>query len=96
MADALTSASLASGSAAQPEPANLPPAKTVDAAGAPQQIVPDVDLKHPAVDDNPRADTTVTMNQIDFNDPTVSGADAVAANLKAQGSNIASGKPPKA
>ena len=64
--------------------ANIKPAKTVDTSGAPQQIVPDVDLKHPAVDDNPRAGTTETQNRVDYNDPTLSGAEAVTANLAAQ------------
>jgi hypothetical protein len=62
-------------------PAKIDPATTVDAAGAPQQIVPDVDLSHPAVDDNPRAGTTSEQNKIDFNDPTLSGQEAVEKNL---------------
>jgi hypothetical protein len=70
----------------QPEdPANLPAATEVSTSGAPVQIVPDVDLSHPAVDDNPRARTSVVQNAIDFNDPTISGADAVVNNLNAQG-----------
>lgn len=60
------------------------PAETVDAAGAPQQIVPDVDMSHPAVDDDPRKNTTAEQNKIDFNDPTLSGPEAVEQNLKAQ------------
>lgn len=67
------------------KPADIAPAKAIDTSGSPQQIVPDVDLGHPAVDDNPRANTTVDQNRIDFNDPTKSGAEAVAENLKAQG-----------
>lgn len=43
------------------------------------------DLKHPAVDNNPREHTTVEMNKIDFNDPTLSMQEAVVENLKAQG-----------
>lgn len=43
------------------------------------------DLQHPAVDNNPRENTTKAMNQIDFNDPTLSMEDAVEENLKAQG-----------
>lgn len=62
--------------------ANLAPATEFDAAGVPQQIVPDVDPDHPAVDNDPRANTTKQQNQIDFNDPTLSGAEAVAQNLK--------------
>lgn len=64
--------------------ANLAPAKTLDAAGVPQQIVPDVDLTHPAVDNDPRARTTVNQNAIDFNDPRISGAESVKRNLEAQ------------
>ncbi len=67
------------------DPANLPAATEVNTSGAVQQVVPDVDLSHPAVDDNPRARTSVDQNRIDFNDPTLSGAEAVEANLKAQG-----------
>jgi hypothetical protein len=52
-----------------------------DAAGAPQQIVPDVDPSHPAVDADPRANTTVDQNRIDFNDPTISGQEAVERAL---------------
>lgn len=67
------------------DPANLPAGTEVNPSGAVQQVVPDVDLSHPAVDDNPRARTSVTQNAIDFNDPTISGADAVVQNLNAQG-----------
>lgn len=67
------------------KPADIAPAKKIDTSGAPQQIVPDVDLSHPAVDNNPREGTTVDQNRIDFNDPKLSGAEAVEANLKAQG-----------
>lgn len=62
------------------------PAETIDTSGAPQQIVDDVDMSHPAVDADPRAGTTEDMNRIDFNDPTLSGPDAVAKML---GSNKA-------
>ena len=64
--------------------ANIAPATEIDLSGAPHQIVSDVDLSHPAVDDNPRANTTVEQNRIDFNDPTLSGSEAVAKNLDAQ------------
>jgi hypothetical protein len=47
--------------------------------------VADVDMMHPAVDADLRAGTTAEQNRIDFNDPTLSGAEAVEANLKAQG-----------
>lgn len=63
-------------------PADIAPADTVDTSGAPQQIVPDVDLSHPAVDADPRANTTEVQNRIDFNDPTKSGADAVDDMLR--------------
>lgn len=66
------------------KPANVAPAAEVDTSGAPQQIVPDVDLEHPAVDNDPRAGTTVEQNKIDFNDPTLSGQEAVAKNLADQ------------
>jgi hypothetical protein len=65
--------------------ANIPPATEIDPSGAPVQIVPDVDLAHPAVDNDPRKGTSVNQNRIDFNDPTTSGAEAVADNLNAQG-----------
>tara|TARA_R110002072_G_scaffold38314_4_gene110907 strand:+ start:14981 stop:15199 length:219 start_codon:yes stop_codon:yes gene_type:complete len=60
------------------------PATEIDTSGAPQQIVPDVDLDHPAVDNDPRAGTTADQNRIDFNDPSKDGAQAVAESLKAQ------------
>jgi hypothetical protein len=62
-------------------PANIAAATDFDAAGAPQQIVPDVDPSHPAVDNDPRANTTTQQNRIDFNDPNLSGAEAVKRNL---------------
>ena len=43
--------------------------------------MPDVDPAHPAVDNDPRARTTVAMNSIDFNDPALSGPDAAARML---------------
>lgn len=65
-------------------PANIAPATAIDPSGAPIQIVPDVDMAHPAVDADPRAGTTVEQNKIDFNDPTLTGAEAVAKNLADQ------------
>lgn len=59
------------------------PATEIDTSGAPQQIVADVDMSHPAVDNDPRANTTAEQNRIDFNDPTISGSEAVEQNLKA-------------
>ena len=61
--------------------ANIPPATTFTPSGAPVQIVPDVDPSHPAVDNDPRESTTVLQNKIDFNDPTITGAEAVANAL---------------
>ena len=60
------------------------PATDIDTSGAPQQIVADVDMSHPAVDNDPRAFTTADQNKIDFNDPTLSGAEAVKRSLDAQ------------
>ncbi|MCE4223408.1 hypothetical protein HCU64_06560 [Methylobacterium sp. C25] len=65
--------------------ADIAPAKTIDTSGAPQQLVPDVDMSHPAVDDNPRAGRSVLQNKIDFNDPTIPGHQAVADALNEQG-----------
>jgi hypothetical protein len=65
--------------------ANVAPATEFAPSGAPIQTVSDVDPSHPAVDDNPRADTTEDQNRIDFNDPTLSGSEAVEKNLKEQG-----------
>lgn len=62
-------------------PANIPAATDFDPSGAPIQIVSDVDPSHPAVDDNPRRGTTVDQNRIDFNDPTISGQEAVEKAL---------------
>lgn len=69
-------------------PADIAPAMEVDPSGAPVQIVPDVDLSHPAVDANPRSGTTMAQNQIDFNDPTITGSQAVAKALREQGVEI--------
>lgn len=62
----------------------VPAATKIDPSGAPVQIVPDVDLNHPAVDADPRANTTADQNRIDFNDPTLTGSEAVEKNLAAQ------------
>lgn len=61
-------------------------AADMDASGAfvEPEIKSRIDVDHPAVDNNPRAGTTVNQNRIDFNDPTKSGADAVSDNLDAQ------------
>ncbi|WP_159981911.1 MULTISPECIES: hypothetical protein [unclassified Novosphingobium] len=75
--------STASGTAAT-KPADIAAATEIDTSGAPQQIVPDVDLDHPAVDSDPRAGTSVEQNKIDFNDPTLTGQEAVEKNLGEQ------------
>lgn len=62
---------------------SIPAAKKIDPSGAPVQIGPDVDLSHPAVDADPRANTTAEQNRIDFNDPSLDGSEAVEKNLKA-------------
>lgn len=64
------------------KPAKIAPATDIDTSGAPQQIVPDVDMSHPAVDADPRAGTTEAQNRIDFNDPKKPGHEAVADQLK--------------
>lgn len=51
------------------QPSGVDPATTFSTSGAPVQVVPDVDPDHPAVDNDPRANTTPLMNRIDFNDP---------------------------
>jgi hypothetical protein len=70
------------------QPDNLSPATTKDleASGALQEptIKERIDTKHPAVDDEPRKGLPPESNRIDFNDPTISGAEAVEQNLKAQ------------
>ena len=67
------------------QPANIAPATEIDPSGAPVQIVPDVDMNHPAVDADPRKGTSLAQNRIDFNDPNKSGAEAVEDMLNAQG-----------
>jgi hypothetical protein len=62
-------------------PASIAPADAIDTSGAPKQIVPDVDMGHPAVDADPRAHTSVDQNRIDFNDPSLSGREVVEAAL---------------
>ena len=62
------------------------PATTFEASGAVIEpaIVDGVDMSHPAVDANPRANTTAAQNRIDFNDPAKPGSEAVAEQLAAQ------------
>ena len=57
------------------KPANIGAATKFDPSGAPVQLVPDVDPDHPAVDADPRKGTSVDQNRIDFNDPTLNGAE---------------------
>jgi hypothetical protein len=70
-------------------PAKIEPAVEFDPSGAPLQTVPSVDPEHPAVDSDPRANTTEDQNRIDFNDPALSGQEAVEKNLKEQKSSDA-------
>lgn len=79
---ALTNASVTAAAGA-PEPDILKPATEVAASGAmiEPEIVSRIDTKHPAVDDNPRAGQSKVANAIDFNDPTISGQEAVRQKL---------------
>ena len=60
--------------------AKAAPAKEFAPSGAPIQPT-QVDPNEPAVDADPREGTSEEQNRIDFNDPTLSGAEAVAKNL---------------
>jgi hypothetical protein len=86
MADTTETANIVTGVAALDHsgPAEIAAATTFSTSGAPVQVVPDVNPDHPAVDNNPRANTTALMNRIDFNDPTISGAEAAAKMLDGQ------------
>lgn len=66
------------------KPADIAPAATIDPSGAPVQIVPNVDMDHPAVDANPRSNTTENQNRIDFNDPSLDGREVVEKALADQ------------
>jgi hypothetical protein len=81
---AITKGQVKTAEAAKTDTDNLSPATKFDASGAiiEPEIVERVDLSHPAVDSSPRANSSVEMNQIDFNDPTISQEEAVAKNLK--------------
>jgi len=57
--------------------ANIAPATDFSPSGAPHQVT-DIDVDHPAVDNDPRAGTTVDQNRIDFNDPIRTGSETVA------------------
>lgn len=65
---------------------SLKPATEAEASGALQEptIAEQIDTKHPAVDDEPRKGLPPESNQIDFNDPTISGAEAVRRNLSGE------------
>ena len=65
--------------------AKVAPATEFAPSGAPIQTSSEVDPNNPAVDADPRAGTSEQQNRIDFNDPTLSGAEAVAKNLDKQG-----------
>ena len=69
------------------KPDELAPATQVAASGAfiEPEIVERIDTAHPAVDNEPRKGQPVIANRIDFNDPGQTDAEAVEANLKAQG-----------
>lgn len=47
-------------------------------------VATEVNPAHPAVANDPRANTTALQNRIDFNDPTISGAEAVERSLNDQ------------
>ena len=71
---------------AEAKPAKIAPADAADIRGSGAIVEPGamkaVDVDHPAVDNNPRAGTTVKQNQIDFNDPTLLDHEAVEENLR--------------
>lgn len=68
------------------EAANIAPATGFDPSGAPQQDSGNIDPGHIAVDNDPRAGTSKTQNQIDFNDPRPDkGPEVVTAALNEQG-----------
>lgn len=76
-------------------PAGIAPAEAFSTSGAPVQIVPGVDPEHPAIDNNPRANTTVLQNAIDMNDPTLTGAEQ-AAQMLAKQQSVSTDKAKKA
>lgn len=78
------SAAVTTAASLDPSPAaDIAPATEFDPSGAPIQTT-DIDVSHVAVDNNPRANTTVDQNRIDFNDPVRTGAEIVTDQLKAQ------------
>ena len=61
-------------------PADVPPATKFEPSGAPLQTT-SFDVGHPAVDNDPRANTTAEQNRIDFNDPNKPAGEVVAEQL---------------
>ncbi len=59
---------------------DVKPASEFDPSGAPHQTA-QVDPQHPALDANPREDTSADQNRIDLNDPKLTDEQAVAKNL---------------
>lgn len=61
----------------------LTPATKIDASGAfiEPEIAEQINVEHPAVDNNPRKGQPKLANQIDFNDPHLTSEEAVAKNL---------------
>jgi hypothetical protein len=72
------------------KPADIAPATEFAPSGAPVQTTA-IDVDHPAVDNNPRADTTIVQNKADMNDPGLSMEEAVAEQLKKGGSGVVLG-----
>jgi hypothetical protein len=72
--------------AMEPADVGAAPAKAIEGSGAivEPSIKSAIDVDHPAVDNNPRAGTTVRQNQTDFNDPSLKDEEAVAENLDRQ------------
>lgn len=71
------------------KPDELAPATGFAASGAviEEEIVERVDMSHPSVDANPRANSTGDMNRIDFNNPSglVNQEESVIENLEEAG-----------
>lgn len=65
------------------EAAEIAAASEFSPSGAPRQVT-EIDVAHPAVDNDPRSGTTVDQNRIDFNDPSIEGREAVERALKSQ------------
>lgn len=82
---------------ADDKPQDLAPATEPEASGAIAEpaILKGVDMSHPSVDANPRANSTAEMNSIDFNNPSglVSQEDSVIENLREAGAKPKGHKP---